>query len=108
MEGLLGAERASQRLAHARQQALMEFERRGQKGWLGEADQIDLYRGLRERGVSEAETRVLLARLHVVADAQRWACWGAWPTVPPTEGRLELLVDKVAQQARRTGRVGDS
>ena len=107
MEGLLGAEQARQRLAHARQQAGAEFERRGQKGWLDEADQIDLYVGLRGRGVSEAEARATLVALRAVADAKRWACWGAWPATPPTGGRLELLVDKVAHQARRAGRVGE-
>jgi hypothetical protein len=107
MEGPLGAERARQRLARARQQALTEFERRGQKGWLGEADQIDLYVGLREQGVSASEARGLLAGLRAVADTKGWACEGAWNPLPPTDGRLELLVDKVARQAARTTRVGE-
>ena len=107
MEGLLGAEQARQRLADAREQAVAEFERRGQKGWLGEADQVDLYAGLRERGVSEADTRAVLADLHDLADAKRWVCWGGWPALPLTDRRVERLVDKVAQQAGRAGRVGD-
>ena len=107
MEGLLGAEQARQRLAHARERAVAEFERLGHKGWLGEADQVDLYAALREGGVSESEARALLADLHGVADGKRWVCWGGWPAAPLTDGRVELLVDKVAQQAGRAGRVGE-
>jgi hypothetical protein len=107
MEGLLGAEQARQRVASAREQAVAEFARRGQKGWLGEADQVDLYAGLRRRGLSAAEARALLVDLHSVADAKRWVCWAGWPAAPPTDTRLELLVDKVAQQAGRAGRVGE-
>ncbi|HEY2595435.1 MAG TPA: hypothetical protein VGK33_16205, partial [Chloroflexota bacterium] len=106
MEGLLGAERASDRQHGVRSRAQQVFEQYGRKGWLSESDLLQLYTALRGYGVADPETRDLLASFHLDADARRWA-WAGTAVRPRPEGEaLELLVAKVAEQAHRRHRVG--
>ena len=107
MEGLLGAERASDRQRVVRSQAQQVFEQNGKKGWLSESDLLRLYTSMRGFGVSDVDTRDLLASFHLDADARRWAWAGAAVRPRPADETLELLVSKVAEQAHRRQRVGE-
>ncbi len=107
MEGLLGAERASDRQRGVRSQAQRVFEQYGKKGWLSESDLLHLYTSLRGYGVSDADTRDLLASFHLESDARRWAWAGAAVRSRPVDDTLQLLVAKVAEQAHRRHRVGE-
>jgi hypothetical protein len=102
MEGLLGAELADERAQDTRADARIAFERRGRKGWLSQADVLDLYSGARGQGVSEPDARTLLDNFHVEADVRHWA-WGGGATRPSAAATnaLQLLVGKAAAQARR-------
>jgi hypothetical protein len=107
MEGLLGAERASDRERVVRSQSQHVFEQYGKKGWLSEADLLHLYTSLRGYGVSDPDTRDLLASFHLDADARLWAWAGAAVRSRPEDDTLQLLVAKVAEQAHRRRRVGE-
>ncbi len=107
MEGLLGAERASDRQRLVRSQAQQVFEQYGKKGWLSEADLLRLFTSMRGYGVSDADTRDLLASFHLEADARHWAWAGAAVRPRPLDETLDLLVSKVAEQAHRRQRVGE-
>jgi len=104
MEGLLGAELAGERQRAARSHAQATYQRRGRKGWLSQSDLLRVYSSLRQ-GVGDVEARELFAGFHRDANARRWAWAGASATVLPTDECLRLLVEKVAQQVHRTGRV---
>jgi len=101
MEGLLGAELADDRQRETRSWARAQFEHRGRKGWLTKSDLLQLYAGVRVRGVSELDARALLNSFHAEADVRYWAWAGASPAPSETDDRLQLLVGKVAAQARR-------
>ena len=105
MEGLLGAEQALDRQRLARSQAQRGFEQRGRKGWLSESDLVYLYSSLRGQGVADGEVRELMASLQHDANARRWAWDGPTSPSPASDANLQLLVDKVAEQVRRTGHV---
>jgi hypothetical protein len=106
MEGLLGAERASDRQRVVRSQAQRVFEQYGKKGWLSAADLLHLFTALRGYGVSDPDTRDLLASFHLEADARRWAWAGTAVRPRPWDEALKLLLAKVAEQAHRRRRLG--
>jgi hypothetical protein len=101
MEGLLGAELAGDRQRETRSWARAQFEHRGRKGWLTKSDLLELYAGVRQHGVSELDARALLNSFRAEADVRHWAWAGASPTPSEMDDRLQLLVGKVAAQARR-------
>lgn len=101
MEGLLGAELAGARQRETRSWARAQFEHRGRKGWLTKSDLLQLYAGVRAHGVSELDARALLTSFRAEADVRYWVWAGASPTPSEMDDRLQLLVGKVAAQARR-------
>jgi hypothetical protein len=105
MEGLLGAEQAGDHQHQARSDARVAFERRGRKGWLSSSDLVHVYSSLRVHGVVDAEVRELLAGFHHDANARHWAWAGPTEAPPTAESGVPMLVDKVAEQVRRTGRI---
>src|SRR5205823_1202657 len=75
------------------------------KGWLSARDLSELYTGIREWGIPDVEARALWDELHASADTRGWAWAGSCSGREPIEQRLEVLVDKVATQAKHTGRI---
>jgi hypothetical protein len=105
MEGLLGAEQAAQRQRTARERAVAQFEHRGRKGWLSTRDLNTLYATIRECGLHEAEAGAVWDELHSSADARGRAWAGRWSGSEPKEQRLNVLVEKLATQAKAKPRI---
>ena len=78
-----------------------QFEHRGRKGWLTKSDLLQLYAGVRGHGISEVDARALLTSFRAEADVRHWVWVSASPTPSEMDDRLQLLVGKVAAQARR-------
>jgi hypothetical protein len=105
MEGLLGGEQVAERRRTARERAVAQFEQRGRKGWLSARDLNTLYATIHECGLLEAEAGAVWDELHSSADARGIAWAGRWGGNESKEQRLNILVEKVASQAKAKHRI---